>query len=168
MLPAHVCHLCSACQCALLLLDDRPEAVVLTACVPGPSRDMTAGDGEALTMPAPRKGSAKQDVRLQSYRRRMNAQALRAARARIVRRRGEVVARSTRRPVAGVQVRKARASRQHGQERDESGGEEASWDEDDEEKEGDDDGSVAASGKGRRHAGRRRQREQTPQDGADR
>ncbi len=103
-----------------------------------------------------------------TYRRRMNAQALRAARARIVRHRGEVVARSTRRPVAGVQVRKARASRQHGQERDESGGEEAWWDEDDEEKEGDEDGSVSASDKGRGHAGRRRQRDQTPQDGADR
>ena len=66
-----------------------------------------AGDRETLIMQAVRKDSAKKNVRLLSYLRRMNAMTLRQAWTHIVCIRAEVVTRSTQRPSVGVQRRKS-------------------------------------------------------------
>jgi hypothetical protein len=69
-----------------------------------------AVEGEALVQPSVRKDSQRKNVALAAYRRLMNWRAQRAARARIGRTRGEVVAKSTRRPKVGVQHRKKLAA----------------------------------------------------------
>ena len=105
---AVLCSAHSEHACTLPLVHYSAVLSVSTTCLF--CADGVAVEGEALVQPSVHKDNERKNVVLAAYRRLMNWRALRSVRARIDRTRGEVVAKSIRRPKVGVQHRKKLAA----------------------------------------------------------